>query len=60
MLDAVESLEQPGACLIADDVESIKTLVTNFVISALLPFVETQMQYLNEMVIFSQILTQNV
>lgn len=53
MVDSLESQEHPGACLTAEDIERVKTLISNFVISALLPFVETQMQYLNEMVISS-------
>ncbi|XP_065215797.1 trafficking protein particle complex subunit 8 [Planococcus citri] len=50
MTDSSETPEKPGACLTTEDIDRVKTLVSNFVVSALLPFVETQMQYLNEMV----------
>lgn len=41
------------SCLSAEDIDHIKMLVSHFVVNALMPFVETQMQYLNEMVIFT-------
>lgn len=51
MLDNAEN-EPTAACLTSEDIERIKMLMSGFVISALIPFVETQMQYLNEMVSF--------
>lgn len=39
-----------GSCLSSEDIDHIKMLVLHFFINALMPFVETQMQYLNEMV----------
>lgn len=44
------SKRQHAMCLNEDDVSRIKNMVLSFVVDALLPFVETQMQYLNEMV----------
>lgn len=41
------------SCLSSEDIDHIKMLVSHFVVNALMPFVETQMQYLNEMVNFA-------
>lgn len=53
------SKRQHAMCLNEDDVSRIKNMVLSFVVDALLPFVETQMQYLNEMVSININLIQN-
>ncbi len=50
LTDETDNLQNVELCLSREDTDNVKALVSNFVVNALIPFVETQMQYLNEMV----------
>lgn len=50
MIDKNNQFTHVQTYLSSNDIDRIKTLIPNFIINALMPFVETQMQYLNEMV----------
>lgn len=45
-----ESLVHHGGCLNANDLERLRTLVQEFCVKALLPFVERQIQQLSDIV----------